>query len=125
MIGALSNAQPPIRVRLSVADSRGKKTDEGTVMSSSAPKSNRAAVAESPETRTRTPATPATPKEASDITSKCTCKISFCGSTQKLRHFIDPAASRPLLAAAAQRFPHLNVGVFAFATPSVSFVRLG
>jgi hypothetical protein len=51
-------------VTASVLASKGKKTDEGTMMLPSEPKSNPATVAESPETQTLTPATT---KEASDI----------------------------------------------------------
>jgi hypothetical protein len=63
-ISALSNAQLPIRVTDSVTAGEGRKTDEGTMMLPSPHVSNPAAVAESPQTRTLTPATT---KEASDI----------------------------------------------------------
>jgi hypothetical protein len=68
MINTLSNAQLPIRVTDSVSASEGKKTVEGTMMLPSEPKSNPAAVTESPETQTLTPATT---KEASDILIHC------------------------------------------------------
>jgi hypothetical protein len=57
MIGRLANAQPPIRVTISVRASQGKKTDEGTIMLMAELKSNSLAVAEPPETHTLTPAT--------------------------------------------------------------------
>jgi hypothetical protein len=47
-----------------VADSEGKKADEGTMMLRPAPQSNPATAAEPLQTRTLTPATT---KEASDI----------------------------------------------------------
>jgi hypothetical protein len=45
--GALSDAQLPIRVTLSVAGSEGKKTDEGTMIQPPEPKPNPMAVADS------------------------------------------------------------------------------
>jgi hypothetical protein len=72
LIGAFPNAELPIRVTDSVLASEGKKTDEGTMMFSSQHKSNPATVAESPETRTLTPATT---KEASDILINCRKKF--------------------------------------------------
>jgi hypothetical protein len=63
-IGAFTNARPPIRVTAGVTAGQGKKTDEGTTMLPSAHESNPAVAAESPQTRTLTPATT---KDASDI----------------------------------------------------------
>jgi hypothetical protein len=59
MIGALSNARRQIRVTPSVTASRGKKTDDGTMMPPFKQDLTfkRAAVADPPETRNSTPAT--------------------------------------------------------------------
>jgi hypothetical protein len=72
MISAFSNTQPSICVTTSVPASQGKKTDEGTMMSTSTAKSNPATVAEWPETQILTPATT---KEASDILINCRNKF--------------------------------------------------
>jgi hypothetical protein len=64
LIGALPNAPSPMLLTDSVRTSQGKKTDEGAMMLPSAPESNPAAIAESPQTPNLTLATT---KDASDI----------------------------------------------------------
>jgi hypothetical protein len=98
MVGALTRAQSPIRVTLSAAVGHGNKTDEGTTTLPSATKFNPVALAESPETQTLTPVTT---EEASDIVTNC--KIWFCGSARKLKHFICQAIDPSLLAARCLR----------------------
>jgi hypothetical protein len=80
LIDVFSNALRPCCVRRSVADSEGKKSDEGTVMQRSEPKPNWMALADPPEAHTLRPATT---KRASDILANW--KISFCDRSQKLR----------------------------------------
>jgi hypothetical protein len=64
VIRVFSNAQRPTWVARSVADSEGKKTDEGTMMPPPEPKRNPMAVADPPEAET---STAATTKRESDI----------------------------------------------------------
>jgi hypothetical protein len=64
MIRVLSDPRRPIWVISSVADSEGKKTEEGMTMSTLEPHSNSVAAADSAEAQTLTSATT---EEASDI----------------------------------------------------------
>jgi hypothetical protein len=64
VIHIISNAGRPTSVTRSVADSEGKKTDDGTMTQPPEPKPNPMAVADPPEAQT---STPATTKRASDI----------------------------------------------------------
>jgi hypothetical protein len=68
VISVPRNARGPIWVTVSVADSDGKKTDEGTMMWRPEPSSNSVAFADPPEVQTLTPATT---EEASDILINC------------------------------------------------------
>jgi hypothetical protein len=55
VIRVVANARGPIWVTYSVAASEGKKTEEGTTISTSEPPSNSVAVADPPEAQTLTP----------------------------------------------------------------------
>jgi hypothetical protein len=68
VISAVLNAQDPIWVTYSGAASEGKKTDEGTIMSTPESLSKPVAVANPPEAQT--PA-PARIEDASDILTNC------------------------------------------------------
>jgi hypothetical protein len=72
VIRMFANAPPPSWVTHSVADSEGKRRDEGTMIQPPEPKPNRVIVADPPEAQT---STPATTKLASDILVNW--KISF------------------------------------------------
>jgi protoporphyrinogen oxidase len=69
MIRVLSNARGPIWVTSSVADSDGKKTEEGMTMSTLETHSNLVATANPPEAQNLMSATT---QEASDIVTNCT-----------------------------------------------------
>jgi hypothetical protein len=88
-----------------------------------ADQSNLVAVAEPPETQTRTPATT---KASPDI--QINCKIWFCDDTQKLRVCICPAIYRslppPAPGGCAGVSAHINVHILVFAMCCVSLVRL-
>jgi hypothetical protein len=84
MINIFSDAQWLIRVTSSVAAGQGKKRDVVTMLLPPERVFNPSAAAESPKTRT---STPATTKEASDILIKCNGKTWFYGGTQNLTCF--------------------------------------
>jgi hypothetical protein len=122
-ISAFPNAERPIRVTSSVPARQGKKTDEGTMMLSSAHESNPSAVVEPPQMQILMPATT---KEASDILINC--KTEFYEVIQELIGSICPATYGLLLAArpVARRLRSSQRGChcFVLTAPSVSVVRL-
>jgi hypothetical protein len=70
LIAAPRNARGPIWVTSSVAASEGKKTEEGTIISTNEPKSlsNSVAIVNPPDAQILTPPTT---EEASDILTNC------------------------------------------------------